>query len=383
MKIVSAAKRNALLLISVLEVAVCLLIISRVSYTAIDYPTYLQQVDLFERGERDYYKIKGDTGPLVYPAGFLYTFSLIRWISTFSESLVAVQFLFLAIYVLTVHLSIKNGIFAKVPLWILSLVVLSRRAHSIFVLRLFNDGPSALVSQISVYFFLRKNWLLGCIFLSLSVSIKMNALLYAPGVAFILFTYLSVSQALVLIVFVCGGIQVALGLPFILHNPVAYIHKAFELTRVFEHKWSANYQFLSEDIFRSKFVSIILLISTVLVYFIFFNRIWKKNKDNLLLILYSSNFIGIVFSRTIHFQFYVWYSFSLPALAFFASWTENENVNRLMRVLILAGIEFVYNYPGIGDNPSTPFSSALWQILHLVLLIGVFLGNSKADKKAL
>ncbi len=33
------------------------------------------------QGERDYTKLKGDTGPLVYPAGFVYLYSWLRWIT--------------------------------------------------------------------------------------------------------------------------------------------------------------------------------------------------------------------------------------------------------------------------------------------------------------
>jgi alpha-1,3-mannosyltransferase len=38
----------------------------------------MQQVETFKAGERDYLKIRGDTGPLVYPAGFVYLFSLLH-----------------------------------------------------------------------------------------------------------------------------------------------------------------------------------------------------------------------------------------------------------------------------------------------------------------
>lgn len=47
------------------DAVLCLLIIRRVAYTEIDWTTYMQQVELFIRGQYDYSKIKGDTGPLV------------------------------------------------------------------------------------------------------------------------------------------------------------------------------------------------------------------------------------------------------------------------------------------------------------------------------
>lgn len=41
----------------------------------------MKQVTGFIGGERDYSKLKGDTGPLVYPAGFLYIYSAIQYVT--------------------------------------------------------------------------------------------------------------------------------------------------------------------------------------------------------------------------------------------------------------------------------------------------------------
>ena len=38
-------------------------------------------MDAFLEGGRDYTKIEGDTGPLVYPAGFLYVYSAIKFLT--------------------------------------------------------------------------------------------------------------------------------------------------------------------------------------------------------------------------------------------------------------------------------------------------------------
>jgi len=42
----------------------------------IDYPTYLIQARQFRFGERDYAKISGPTGPLVYPGGHVLIFTI-------------------------------------------------------------------------------------------------------------------------------------------------------------------------------------------------------------------------------------------------------------------------------------------------------------------
>jgi hypothetical protein len=42
--------------------------------TEIDWVAYMQEVGGFLDGERNYMALRGDTGPLVYPAGFLYLY---------------------------------------------------------------------------------------------------------------------------------------------------------------------------------------------------------------------------------------------------------------------------------------------------------------------
>jgi alpha-1,3-mannosyltransferase len=42
---------------------------------------FMKQVTGFIGGERDYSKLEGDTGPLVYPAGFLYIYSAIQYVT--------------------------------------------------------------------------------------------------------------------------------------------------------------------------------------------------------------------------------------------------------------------------------------------------------------
>jgi hypothetical protein len=42
----------------------------------IDYPTYLVQARQIRLGERDYAKIAGPTGPLVYPGGHVFIFTI-------------------------------------------------------------------------------------------------------------------------------------------------------------------------------------------------------------------------------------------------------------------------------------------------------------------
>lgn len=47
--------------------------------TEIDWKAYMEEVQGVENGEYDYANLKGGTGPLVYPGGFVWIFMMIKW----------------------------------------------------------------------------------------------------------------------------------------------------------------------------------------------------------------------------------------------------------------------------------------------------------------
>ncbi|CAI9767810.1 unnamed protein product [Fraxinus pennsylvanica] len=156
------------------------LIITYVPYTKIDWDAYMSQVSGFLGGERDYSKLKGDTGPLVYPAGFLYVYSFFQYVTGGQVYLAQILFGFLYI----VNLGMVLFIYLKtdvLPWWALSLLSLSKRVHSIFVLRLFNDCFATTLFHAALISFLYQKWHLGLLIFSGAVSVKMNVLLYAPS----------------------------------------------------------------------------------------------------------------------------------------------------------------------------------------------------------
>ena len=69
----------------------------------------------------------------------------------------------------------------------------------------------------------------------------------------------------------CQGValQLLLGMPFLMHNGGAYLSRAFELSRVFQHMWSVNLKFLPEPIFQSKPMALALLIAHVFLLGVF------------------------------------------------------------------------------------------------------------------
>ena len=66
------------ILLLVAELVLNVLIIKKIKYTEIDWVAYMQEVTGFMSGQTDYLQLYGDTGPLVYPAGFVYIYSILR-----------------------------------------------------------------------------------------------------------------------------------------------------------------------------------------------------------------------------------------------------------------------------------------------------------------
>lgn len=90
------------LLVLLADAALCQLIIRRVAFTEIDFATYLEQAALvFHKGERDYAKIRGDSGPLVYPAGHVAVFGAFHWLTKGGAGLWMAQQAFAIFYSVT------------------------------------------------------------------------------------------------------------------------------------------------------------------------------------------------------------------------------------------------------------------------------------------
>lgn len=143
-------------------------------------------------------------------------------------------------------------------------------------------------------------------------------------------------------VYVCvimGGIQILMGLPFLLHNPHSYISAAFDFSRTFLYEWTVNWRFLDKETFLHPALSKALLG----LHFIFLctfglyrwtdiSRIglkwisltWKGDPVTvspayIVLTLCTSNLIGMTFARSLHYQFYSWYALQLPLFAWASS----------------------------------------------------------------
>eukprot|EP00118_Oscarella_pearsei_P011346 m.75735 g.75735 ORF g.75735 m.75735 type:complete len:396 (+) comp35952_c0_seq10:18-1205(+) len=378
-------RRNWLLgcLLLFLELFLNVGIIWKVNYTEIDWTAYMQEVEGFLNGTWDYTELKGDTGPLVYPAGFVYIFSGLYYMTSHGANIKLAQYVFLVLYLLTVaaivyiyHKSAKTPPYALV-----FLTCFSYRVHSIFVLRLFNDPVAMLLFYVSIIFFIHSKWTIGCVFYSLAVSVKMNILLSSPGLLFLLIEacgWVGTIKNLTL----CALIQFLLAIPFLYENALGYITCAFNLGRQFFFKWTVNWRFLSEDIFLYRGFHMMLLILHIVVLAGFAFRKWKAKEvvqkakwelsshsihtNRILILVFGSNFIGMCFARSLHYQFYVWYYHTLPFLLWSTALPD------ALKLLIWGVIELCWN-----TYPSTDVSSAALHVCHLVVLLALWKGKKK------
>ncbi|KTG46409.1 hypothetical protein cypCar_00004345 [Cyprinus carpio] len=292
-----------------LEIGINIWVIQKVAYTEIDWKAYMDEVEGVINGTYDYTQLQGDTGPLVYPAGFVYIFTGLYYLTDHGQNIRLGQYVFAVFYLITLLLVFRiYHRTKKVPPYVFFFVCCaSYRIHSIFVLRLFNDPVAMMLLFGAINLFLDGRWTLGCalyrqynvlmpdhfnisalcvhlkyIFVcavdSLAVSVKMNVLLFAPGLLFLLLCEFGLWKALPKLS-LCAGIQLVLGLPFLLVNPVGYVSRAFDLGRQFLFKWTVNWRFLTEDVFLSRYFHLVLLSAHIITLVLFALKRWKRYKN--------------------------------------------------------------------------------------------------------
>ncbi|KIM62064.1 glycosyltransferase family 58 protein [Scleroderma citrinum Foug A] len=363
------------------------LVVKLVPYTEIDWETYMVHIDLYLSGERDYSKITGPTGPVVYPAGYIHIYHLLHYITKGGRNIAAAQQVLGCLYLVSLVLSCAIYRKTGAPNWILLFLPLSKRLHSIFVLRLFNDCWGVVFAQAAILAFQGAMDDIGILFYSLSLSVKMSALLYLPGLLVILFKrhgLMATARYMINLV----AIQVLLARPFLGANTHSYLKNAFDFSRVFLYKWTVNWRFVDEQTFLSPTWATTLLLGHVTLLVTFGLYKWCQSDggalavirrglrrpsrpaalspvspDYVATVLMTSNLIGICFARSLHYQFYSWYFQQLPFLC------QRTKYPFFLQLTILAGIEYAWNV-----FPSTALSSGILLAANTSLLLGIWFG---------
>ena len=427
-----------------LEAMLLELIIIKVPYTEIDYSTYMQQITQIERGELNYDNIKGDTGPIVYPGGYVFIYSWMKLLTDGMNNLVSGQEAFRLLYLMTFVLTFLIYIMIegkhKVKPYVFYLLVISKRLHSIYVLRLFNDcfttffmlGTILLLQLASKYkqssyddkYDKNEKWefnlhskllaLLAIDCYCFGLSVKMNALLYLPGL-FIILYFLNDENLIKFLSMIAFGILVMLGInyQFLLNGKEirdSFLRNAFDFNREFMYKWSINWKFLSEDVFHNPIFQKTLLILHVFTLIIFTLNKWVSpkmtgksvidliikdgilkfykntiNRNNFIIgpdgcyyvaiIMMMSNLIGVLFSRSLHYQFLSWYMHSLPFLLSQCGGASDSYL-KVGTVAVLVFIhEFAWNV-----YPSAWYSSAIIVSIISITVLGCLFTRETVTK---
>ncbi|KAK0761433.1 hypothetical protein N5P37_006383 [Trichoderma harzianum] len=379
------------------DAVLCGLIIWKIPYTEIDWVAYMEQITQFVHGERDYPKMEGGTGPLVYPAAHVYIYTGLYYLTKKGTDILLAQQLFAGLYMATLGVVMLCYWKAKVPPYIFPLLILSKRLHSIFVLRCFNDCFAAFFLWLSIFFFQRRVWTVGALAYTIGLGVKMSLLLVLPAVVIVLFLGRGFKGALRLL-WLMVQVQLLLAVPFITTNWRGYLGRAFELSRQFKFEWTVNWRMLGEELFLSRGFSITLLAFHALFLLIFILGRWLKIKERtvfgmipyvlrfqspfteqeelsishrvvtpryIMSAMLSANVVGLLFARSLHYQFYAYLAWATP----FLLWTASPNP--LVVVPLWAAQEWAWNV-----FPSTPVSSNVVVSVLAVTVAMAFVGSN-------
>lgn len=168
----------------------------------------MQQVGQYVGGERDYIKLYGDTGPLVYPAAHVYIYRALYAITDQGQDIKLAQYIFIGLYLATLLLVMQCYRAAKVPPYIFPLLILSKRLHSVFLLRLFNDCFAVFFLFLAIYCYQRRLWSVGSFVYSIGLGVKMSLLLALPAIGVVLWQAIGRNRALRQAMFI-GQVQVS------------------------------------------------------------------------------------------------------------------------------------------------------------------------------
>ncbi|KAF1919529.1 Lethal(2)neighbour of Tid protein [Ampelomyces quisqualis] len=361
-------------LLLVVDAALCGVIIEKVPYTEIDWSTYMQHISLYMKGERDYSKITGSTGPLVYPGAHVWIYTQLFRITDHGRNIERAQYLFTLVYLGC--LGLVGGCYrkAKVPPYVFPLLILSKRLHSIFVLRLFNDCFAVLGLFAAIYAYQRDQWHLGSFLFATGLNVKMSLLLPLPAMGVLMTQKLGSRESMTqfMIIF---QVSVLFGYPF-RKQAFSYFGKAFELSRAFLYKWTVNWRFVPEETFLSKPFALGLLGIHAALLIVFGVTRWIKPSKRsprqfmkivmpqaeprdqdvmakrvtpnfVMTTILTAMMIGMLCARSLHYQFYAYIAWSTPFLLWKAGF------HPVVQYALWGAQEWAWNV-----YPSTPLSSA-------------------------
>lgn len=240
-------------------------------------------------------------------------------------------------------------------------------------------------------------WSLGALAYTWGLGIKMSLLLVLPAVGAVLLHARGFSGALSL-AWLMAQVQVVIALPFAATNTNGYLARAFELSRQFKFEWTVNWRMMGEETFLSRGFALALLGLHAAVLLLFLATRWMRPAGRSLLqmlpswlrfssaltpdeelrvsrrvtpefvmtAILSANVVGLLFARSLHYQFYAYLAWSTP----FLLWRALPNA-ALVYPLWLAQ-EWAWNV-----FPSTSESSTMVVAVMATTVVVVYFGTSR------
>lgn len=230
----------------------------------------------------------------------------------------------------------------------------------------------------------------------------MTLLLDLPAVGVILFLAKGFSGSLKLAALM-AQVQYMIAQPFIRKNAQGYLSRAFELSRQFLFKWTVNWRFVGEDTFLSRQFAVTLLVLHVSILFRFIISKWLKptgkppysvilallqlrspfnsqeenqvasrvTPDYVTTTILSANAMGLLFARSLHYQFYSYLAWATPYLLW------RSGAHPVIQYGLWALQEWAWNV-----FPSTPASSGVVVGILVVTMVLTFIQKDDAEPVA-
>ena len=104
----------------------------------------------------------------------MYVYTLLHQISRGGVELLPAQVVFAGIYLVSFYTVVQLYRLAGAPPVLIPFLALSKRLHSIFVLRLFNDPITMLFVYLSMYLFCTRKYMSGCAIYSYVNNFKLT-----------------------------------------------------------------------------------------------------------------------------------------------------------------------------------------------------------------
>lgn len=233
---------------------------------------------------------------------------------------------------------------------------------------------------------------------SWGLGIKMSLLLALPAVAVVLFLGRGLKGSLRMAMLM-AQVQVLTAVPFLANNWRGYLARAFELSRQFKFEWTVNWRMLGEEMFLSKELAFTLLGLHAAVLVTFITTRWLRPADRslstiasallrgqspflpqeelrvasrvtpeyVMTTILSANVVGLLFARSLHYQFYAYLAWSTPYLLWRAG------LHPLLVFVLWGAQEWAWNV-----FPSTDVSSTVVIGVLATTVVAIYFGSRKS-----